>query len=192
MRVTIDQYQKTTGLGSTISQFVTCTVQFSEEERAIIRVRGLADHLIVLDNPRPPPSYREYMTAGILLAFAPLIGFIGFWTLVYAVLSAMYYGARGQQDFGTVLYLLIGGGLFIFAPFGWAIGFLMDRSMNHRFTHPKQFVTIREMLLRPFTVHSPDPAYSDLIVEQIRERLSVLKAIIIGSADIGEKETYEV
>jgi hypothetical protein len=97
--------------------------------------------------------------------------------------------SNGQNGLG---YLVIGGVLLAFAPFAWAIGFLMDRAMNHRFTHPKQFITIREMLLRPFTVHSPDPAYSDLIVEQIRERLAVLKAVISGSAEMRERQTYEL
>src|SRR5215471_8317022 len=121
MRVTINHRQKTTGLGGTESQFVDCTVQFSEEEKAIIKVRGLADHLIVLDNPRPPPSYREYMTAGILLAFSPLFAIIGFWTLIFGVANLM--SSQGQSGFG---YLAIGGLLFAFAPFAWAIGFLMD------------------------------------------------------------------
>jgi hypothetical protein len=187
MRVTINHRQRTTGLGSTESQFVDCTVQFSEEEKAIIRVRGLADHLIVLDNPRPSPSYREYMTAGILLAFSPLFGLVGFWTLVYAVINVFLSGWAS-----ATAYAVIGGVLIVFAPFGWAIGFLMDRAMNHRFTHPKQFVTIREMLLHPFTVHSPDPAYSDLIVDQIRERLAVLKGVIIGSAEMRGRQTYEL
>ena len=187
MRVTIDHRQQTTGLGGTQSQFVACTVQFSEEEKAIIKVRGLADHLIVLDPPRPPPSYREYMTAGILVAFSPLFGLIGFWTVVYGVMNLVFSG--GQSGVG---YLVIGGLLLVFAPFAWAIGFLMDRAMNHRFTNPKQFVTIREMLLRPFTIHSPDPAYSDVVVDQIRERLTVLKAIISGSAEMREKQTYEL
>jgi hypothetical protein len=187
MRVTIDHRQQTTGLGSTQSQFVECTVQFSEEEKAIIKVRGLADHLIVLDHPRPPPSYREYMTAGILLAFSPLFGFVGFGILVVSVLA---YSFSGGQSYGE--YVALGVVLFFGAPIAWAIGFLMDRAMNHRFTHPKQFVTIREMLLRPFTIHSPDPAYSDLIVEQIKERLAILKAVITGSAELREKQTYEL
>jgi hypothetical protein len=100
MRVTIDHRQQTTGLGGTQSQFVACTVQFSEEEKAIIRVRGLTDHLIVLDNPRPPPSYREYMTAGILLAFSPLFAIIGFWSVVYGVLNLIF--SQGQRGLGDV------------------------------------------------------------------------------------------
>jgi hypothetical protein len=188
MRVTIDHRQQTTGLGSTQSQFVECSVQFSEEEKAIIAVRGLADHLIVLDNPRPPPSYREYMTAGILLAFTPLIAFVGFFILIFSIADTVFFG--GQHGGGY--YAILGGVLFFGAPLGWAVGFLMDRAMSHRFTHPKQFITIREMLLRPFTVHSPDPAYSDLIVDQIKERLAILKAIITGSAELREKQTYEL
>ena len=187
MRVTIDHRQQTTGLGSTQSQFVKCTVQFSEEEKAIISVRGLKDHLIVLDNPRPPPSYREYMTAGFLLGFMPLSALIGLSILVSAMVNNIFSGGRTGEG-----YFALGMLLFFGAPVGWAIGFLMDRAMNYRSTHPKQFVTIREMMLGPFTVHSPDPAYSDLIVEQIRERLTVLKSIIMGSADLRERDTYEL
>jgi hypothetical protein len=127
------------------------------------------------------------MTAGILLAFSPLFALVGFWTLVYAVINVFLSGWAS-----ATAYAFIGGALIVFAPFGWAIGFLMDRAMNHRFTHPKQFVTIREMLFHPFTVHSPDPAYSDLIVDQIRERLAVLKAVIIGSAEMRGRRTYEL
>jgi hypothetical protein len=53
MRVVIDHRQQVTGLGSKISQFVECIVQFSEEEKAIIRARGLGDHIIVVDPPSP-------------------------------------------------------------------------------------------------------------------------------------------
>jgi len=127
------------------------------------------------------------MTAGILLAFSPLFGLIGFWTLVYAVINLVISGGRSALGYAVVGCLLL-----VFAPFAWAIGFLMDRAMNHRFTHPKQFVTVREMLLRPFTVHSPDPAYSDLVVDQIKERLTILKAIISGSAEMRERSTYEL
>ena len=179
MRVIIDHRQQNTGLGSTISQFVECTVQFSEEEKAIIRVRGLNDHIIVLDPPSPPPSYREYMTAGILQGFAPLFAIIGFGLLLSSFFN------RGQ-------YAEIGGLLLFGSPIGWAIGFLKDRSMDIRFTHPKQHVSIRAMLAGPFTVFSPDPAYSDLVVEQIRERLALIKYIISGSADPRQKQTYEL
>ena len=78
------------------------------------------------------------------------------------------------------------------SPIGWAVGFLMDRSMDIRFKYPKQHVSIRAMLAGPFTVFSPDPAYSDLVVDQIRERLALIKYIISGSADPRQKQTYEL
>jgi hypothetical protein len=180
MRVTTEHRQQTTGLGSSQSQFVDCLVQFSEEEKAIIKVRGLYDHVIVIDPPSPPPTYREYMTAGILLAFSPLVGIIGFGLF----LSSVFTGGG---------YAVLGGFLFFFgSPIAWATGFLMDRSMDIRFKHPKQHVSIRSMLAAPFTVYSPDPAYSDLVVDQIRERLTILKYTISGSADERQKQTYEL
>jgi hypothetical protein len=179
MRVTIDHRQQTTGLGGSQSQFVECLVQFSEEEKAIIRVRGLSDHVVVVDPPSPPPTYREYMTAGILRGFSPLAGLIGFGLLLSSIFTA------GQ-------FAVLGGLLFFGSPIAWAVGFLMDRSMDIRFKHPKQHVSIRSMLAGPFTVYAPDPAYSDLVVEQIRERLATLKHIISGSAEMRQKQTYEL
>jgi hypothetical protein len=166
-------------LGSAQSQFIDCLVLFSEEEKAIINVRGLKDHVVVLDPPRPPPTYREYMTAGILRGFSPLAGMIGLGLL----LSSIFLGGN---------YAVIGGFLLFGSPIAWAIGFLMDRSMDIRFTHPKQHVSIRSMLSGPFTVYSPDPAYSDLVVEQIRERLTILKHTISGSAEIRPKVDFEL
>jgi len=179
MRVTIDHRQKLTGLGGSQSQFVQCLVHFSEEEKAIIRVRGLNDHVVVLDPPSPPPSYREYMTAGLLRAFSPLATIIGFGFL----LSSIFLNGR---------FASLGGLLFFGSPIAWAIGFMMDRSIDIRFTHPKQHVSVRSMLAGPFTVYAPDPAYSDLVVEQIKERLAILKHTISGSAELRQRQTYEL
>jgi hypothetical protein len=75
MRVTVEHRQRTTGLGSAQSQCVKCTVLFSEE-KAIIGLRGLRDHIVVLDPPSPPPSFREWMTAGVLLGLGLLLSSI--------------------------------------------------------------------------------------------------------------------
>jgi hypothetical protein len=90
----------------------------------------------------------------------------------------------GAPELGV--FLLLG------SPIGWAIGFLMDRYMDIRFKHPKQHVSVRSMLAGPFTVFSPDPAYSDLVVEQIKERLAYLKLVISGSAEPRQRQTYEL
>lgn len=179
MRVTIEHHQETTGLGSKTSQFVDCVVLFSEEEKAIIKVRGLNDHVIVVDPPSPPPSYREYMTAGVLQGFAPFFVLVGF----LLIFSGIFAGGG---------YAIVGALLVVLTPIGWAIGFLMDRYMNVRFTHPKQHISVRAMLAGPFRVYSPDPAYSDLVVDQIRERLTFLKQMIVGSADLRERQSYEL
>jgi hypothetical protein len=187
MRVTVDHWQKTTGLGGTQSQFVQCTVQFSEEEKAIIDVRGLHNHIIVVDPPTPPPSRREHMIAGILRGFSPLFFLIGLTLFMPSLMNVLFSG--GNYGVRTLVLSAI---LFFGAPIAFGIGYLMDRSIDHRFTYLKQFVTVREMLLRPFIIHSPDPAHSDLIVEQVKERLAALKAIILGSAELREGKSYEL
>jgi hypothetical protein len=135
------------------------------------------------------------MIAGILQAFAPLFAFIGFVIFVAALIGTFraemsFPGGQTSKDYGG--YMVLGTFLFWGAPIGWAVGFLMDRAINHRLTHPKQFVTIRDMQLGPFTVHSPDPAYSEIIVDQIKEQLTILRAIIMGSADIRQRQILEI
>jgi hypothetical protein len=185
MRVTMDHWQESTGLGSTTSQFVKCTVQFSEEEKAIIGVRGLQNHIIVVDPPTPPPSRREFMIAGVLRGFSPLFFLIGLSLFLPSLLTTVFSGGNfGARSLGLSAILFFG------APVAFGIGYLMDRSIDHRFTYTKQFVTVGEMLLRPFVIHSPDPAHSDLIVEQVKERLAILKAIIMGSTELREAKSY--
>ena len=188
MRVVLEHRQEVTGLGSQISQFVDCTVQFSEEEKAIIRVRGLYNHIIVADPSTPPPSRREFMAAGILQGFAPLFALMGFALTVFGVFKVFtspFPTAGGFIPLG--LFLLLG------SPVGWAVGFLMDRSMDIRFKHPKQHISVGTYACRSVSpVYAPDPAHSDLVVDDIKERLTFLKQTIAGSADLRQRQSQEL
>ena len=179
MRVTIEHRQKTTGLGSAQSQFVRCMVLFSEEEKAIIGVRGLKDHVVVLDPPSPPPTHREYMTAGILRSV--LTTRRNHWPRTSPILDFSWWKARGLW---WIPFVRVADRLGHRLPYGPIDG--------HPVHSPEAACVDPVNAFGPFTVYAPDPAYSDLVVEQIRERLTILKHTIFGSAEIRPKETYEL
>jgi hypothetical protein len=127
------------------------------------------------------------MIAGILRGFAPLCFLISLVLFLPALLTIVF--SKGDYGVRTLVLAVI---LFFGAPIGYGIGYMMDRSIDHRFRYVKQFVTVREMLLRPFIIHSPDPAHSDLVVEQVKDGLAVLKTIILGSAELREAKSYDI
>jgi len=181
MRVTIEHREQSAGIiGADRNYYVDCTVRFSEEEKAIIQARGLHGHVIIIEPPTPPPTQSQYMTAGALQAFSPFAGVIGAGLIFLSIFT--------RSDYGP-----LGGLLMVGAPFMWAFGFMMDRRIDYRFKHPKQHVAVRSLLNgNTFTVHSPDPAYSDILDDQIREQLARLKYTIMGSAEIKQKQSFEL
>src|SRR5690349_5928248 len=96
MRVTIQHREEVAGLvGDKRQYYVDCTVVFSEEEKAIIRVRGLNDHFIVAEAPTPPPAMFLYMAAGVMMAFTPLFVLIGIGLTIASVFYGWGYGLLG-------------------------------------------------------------------------------------------------
>jgi hypothetical protein len=180
MRVTIEHREQRSGfLGESHDYYVDCTVQFSEEEKAIIRARGLQTHFITLDPPVRPPRLYDYMSAGLMMALAPTAFIIGF---LMGITSIFRGGRLGE----------LGAILVIGAPIMWLAGYMMDRKINYFWRTSKQRIAIRTMQTSKFTVHSPDPAYSEMVEHDIREALSNLKDRIMRSAEIKPRETFEL
>ncbi len=178
MRVTIEHREERGGLvGDGRSYYVDCTVQFSEEEKAIIRARGMQTHFIFVDPPTRPPDLFEYMTAGVLMICGPLVTVIG----MALIFGSIFMGLRSLQ-FGIFL--------FVAAPCLWSIGYLMDRRINFLLKKSKDRIAVRTLQTSKFSVYSPDPAYSEVVEHDIREQLTNLKQRIMGSAEIKEKQSY--
>jgi len=173
MRVTIEHREEGAGLsGSKKHYFVDCAIDFSEEEKAIIKSRGLYDHHFTIDGAEPPRTTGNFIGAGALKGFAPIIGLGGF-----------IWGVFGGGSLA---------GLLVFGAIGMYIaGFFMDRKPVGEAL--SQTINVRRLINNPrFTVFAPDPAYAKGLEGQIREDLTNLKTLITESAEVRAKQTFEL
>lgn len=180
MRVTISHREETAGLGGQKrNYFVDCEVLFSEEERAIVRRRNLADNYIATESAIPTGSgIADYTWTNTGLRVASRL----------FVLAGVIVGLVGMFTGGTdglsMMLLLIALGLFIF------------RKANERRSdqsYSEQRITVRQLLQNPrFTVYAPNPALAGSYDDAIRDQLTRLKSLISASADIRARETFEL
>ncbi len=73
MRVTIRHRQEDGLLPNKKLDYVDATVLFSEEEKAIIRERGLSQHYIVADSEMTPPTQSQRRLGTVLQVLAPFV-----------------------------------------------------------------------------------------------------------------------
>jgi len=181
MRVTIEHREATTGvLNSHKESYVDCTVNFSEEERAIIQARDLYREGFSVRTSTPLPSRSSIFSTGLMRGLGPLM-----------IVGGLFYGmiveglAGAKTNFGAPV-LFIGIGLTVY-------GFVRGRKEDKRFVQDEQHVTIKQLLNSPtFTVHAWNPAAAKGIEGDIREHLVALKNLIKDSADIKAKQTFEL
>jgi hypothetical protein len=181
MRVTIEHREEAGGIsGQRRSYFVDCIVEFSEEERAIIKARGLYDHNFTMRASTPLPSQAAFVGTGLLRPIGglmtiagPIIGIVG--------------GLTKSGGEGLGYLLLFGGiGLLIY-------GRSRQRRQDKRLDEPEQRVTVRQLLSRSrFTVNAFDPAHAKAIEDDIRAELVALKDTIRGSAELQSRQTFEL
>ena len=181
MRVTIEHREATTGvLNSHKQSFVDCTVNFSEEERAIVKERDLYGQGFSVRTSTPLPTQTAAFGTGIMRVAGRLMIIGGF--LYGMIIEGL---GHAPTNFGAPI-LFIGIGLEIW---GW----MRSRKEDKRFEEDEQYITIKKLLNTPtFTVHAWNPAAAKGIEEQIREHLVSLKDIIKNSAQIQAKQTFEL
>lgn len=181
MRVTIGHREESGGIsGQRRTYFVDCTIEFSEEERAIIKARDLYRHNIVVLAATPLPSRTAVVgigfmrTVGVLCTIAgPAIGIVGGFT------------KSGGEGLG---FALLFGGLAMMI-----FGKRRANQQDHRLVQPEQSVTVSQLLSKPrFVVHALDPAHAKFVDSDIRARLLELKKIIRGSAELQTAQTFEL
>lgn len=181
MRVTIEHREATSGvLGKHKESYVDCTVNFSEEERAIIKERDLYRESFIVRTSTPLPSTGSVVGTGLMRGLGPLM-----------IVGGLVYGmfveglAHVNTNFGAPI-LFAGIGLTVF-------GFLRSRKEDKRFETSEQEITIKQLLNKPsFTVHAWNPAAAKGIEEDIRQNLVALKGLIQNSAQIQAKQTFEL
>jgi hypothetical protein len=182
MRVTIEHREEAGGIsGQRRSYFVDCIVEFSEEERAIIRARDLYDHNFTMPASTPLPSQAAFVgtgflrpVGGLMTIAGPIIGIVGGLTK-----------SGGSEGLGSLLFF--GGiGLLIY---GWR----RERRQDNRLEQPEQRITVRQLLSNSrFTVNAIDPAHAKGIEDDIRAELVALKDTIKGSAELQSRQTFEL
>jgi hypothetical protein len=182
VRVTIGHREETAGIGGQKrNYFVDCEVLFSEEEQAIIRNRGLSDNYIVAESATPTgsgiPDYTLPNTALRTLARLCVVA-----TPILFVIAGTT--GNGGLGFFSLALPFIAFGIFVFRKVG-------ERKSNESFA--KQNISVHQLLLHPhFTVYAPNPVLARSYDDDIRDQLSTLKNLMVASADIRTKETFEL
>jgi hypothetical protein len=173
MRVTIEHRETASGvLGNHKDCYIDCRVEFSEEEKAIIKQRDLYSQGVTVRTSTPMPSRVQFFNTNVIRA----VGFI-------LALTGIVLGIAGT-GFGFLFF--VGAGLFI-----W--GFIRTRREDKRFETAEQEITVKKLLANPsFTVHGWNPAAAKGLEQDIREELVSLKNLIQNSAEIQAKQTFEL
>jgi hypothetical protein len=175
MRVTFEHREATSGVLSNHKDcYVDCTVNFSEEERAIIKERDLYREGFIVRTSTPVPSGSSMLGTGLMRFVGP-----------FMIIGGFIWGLAGGGN---------AAGLILFAGIGFVIyGWLRSRREDKRLESNEQEITIKQLLNKPtFTVHAWNPAAAKGIEDDIRENLASLKSVIQNSAQIQAKQTFEL
>jgi len=180
MRVTIEHREQTTGVVKNHKDcYVDCKVEFSEEERAIIKARDLYREGFTVRTSTPVPTATAFFSTNIMRVIGRFMIIGGF---VYAIIEGL---AHLPTNYGGPIFF-IGAGLEIY---GW----VRARKEDKRFENSEQTITIKQLLSNPsFTVHAWNAGLAKGIDQEIREHLVYLKGLLKDSAQLQAKQTFEL
>lgn len=173
MRVTIEHREEAAGVaGRKRHYFVDCTVAFSEEEKAIIKARGLYNESFHVRESKPDPSNLAILSTGL-----PAIGAL-------VIIGSFIAGMAGVR-FAAHMFAL-GIGLSIYGLWRrWSVG--------RRLNQTEQQITIKRLLSHPsFTVYADTPVLAQAYEDSIRDQLVSLKNQIAMSAEVPKARTFEL
>lgn len=180
MRVTIEHREESAGLtGATKHHYVDCTVEFSEEERAVIKARDLYNQNFTLKAATPVPSQVAYVGSGFLNSLGRL-----------GVLGGVIMGLLSTVT-GGVLGTIAGFSIFAGACL-WIYAAMQTRMQDKRINTPEQVIKLRDLLNGRVTVHASSPAEAHDIEDDIRNALASVKALLTASAELRAKQTFEL
>lgn len=181
MRVTIEHREQATGITGTHKDcYIDCRVDFSEEERAIIKARDLYREGFTVRASTPLPTKTAFFST-------KLMRLVGYLMMVGGFIYGMFVEGLGHvnSNYGAPI-LFIGIGLTIY---GWIRAGREDK----RFETSEQTITFKQLLSNPtFTVYAWNAGYAKTIEDEIREHLVGLKTLLTSSAELGTKKTFEL
>jgi hypothetical protein len=176
MRVTLDHRQAASGGDK--HHFIDCSIEFSQEERAIIKQRGLHEHGFTVPSANPIPTNARIRN----MFFVRILGVV----LVVAAIT-MRFGGFSANVSGLAGVV---AGLGIAA---WVYGVWVDRRMGKAIDNPEQRVEISKLLNGSgFTVAAVSAAHAKTLESEIREHLATLKTFIAENAALPGKQTFDL
>ena len=181
MRVSIRHRQEDGLLPNKKLHYVDCSILFSEEEKAIIRARGLSRHYIVTDSEVPPPSGSQRTLSTLLKALSPFV-FLG------GCVTGIGMTAAGNNHGGDLV-----GGLLVFASIGMLLAGIALKRHVRVAEQLQQNITLGQLLANPsFSAYAFDNARAKVLDEELREALTRLKEGLLVNRDIIDEETFEI
>jgi hypothetical protein len=181
VRATITHRVEDGLLPSTKRYYVDCTVLFSEEEKAIIRTRGLGSHYIVADPETPPPGAGTGTVGRLLIAVSPLVFLSGCIAGIGMTLAGRNHAGDSAAGFSffAALALFLGGAT-------------LKRHVRIA-EQPQQTIMLSRLLVNPsFFVFAVDNARAKAVDVELRDTLARLKEGLFVNRDIVAAETFEL
>lgn len=158
------------------SSYVVLTLKFSREAHQLIRARGI-EHLTVLSGEltRPPPGAAEVFGMDWLFR---ICGFVG----AFGIIPCIIYGAAGGAAAGPLLFLC-----FVLL----AVRFIGPRVVVNSWA-AKEY-TIKSFLRQPTVrLYADNPVFAKGLMDQIKEKIAGLRALLEDSKELPAEETFEL
>ena len=171
MQVTVDYREEQPVFGNKAKLYVDVGVQFSEEEKAIIRSRSLEDYFLPFDAGVAPQTAAGFLGAGAAKGFGALCIVIAF---VSALFNASFSGYLVFFGIGLVAW-----------------GYFSDRKGLKAAVG--QDITLKRLLRNPkFSIFAANHAEAQRIEEDIRTKLTVAKNFIMSNAAPATSHSYQL
>jgi len=181
VRITIKHREEGGLLPTTKRHYVDCAVLFSEEEKAIIRARGLTAHYIVTDPEIPPPPARYRIAATLLKALAPLV-FLG------GCAAGIGTSIAGKNHAADAI-----AGFCFFAALAMFLGGIAFGRHVRLAELPQQTITLARLLNNSmFSVYAVDNARGKVVDLALRDTLARLKESLLENRDIVAADTFDL
>lgn len=180
MRVTIE-HREEAGLlvSSSKNYYVDCTVLFSEEEKAVIKVRDLYSQHILLPPETPTPGFFGFYGLPIGRKIARLTWIGG---IILGFLSVF------TRTLGDLAGMMMFGGVLVDLYFGYAI-----KKQDNRIMRNGQAIKLKALLDNPkISIWASSPAAAKTKQEELRARLTDIKALLTDSIEIPRPQTFEL
>jgi hypothetical protein len=143
MRVTIEHREETSGvIRNRKDCYVDCKIEFSEEERAIIKAHDLYREGFSVRTSTPLPTHTAFWSTNIMRGIGPLM-----------LIGGLFYGLFGEGLAGIKTNI---AAPILFAGIGLSIwGWLRSRREDKRFDSSEQQVTISNFFQIPHSRCTP-------------------------------------